>query len=596
MSASFSMAYPLGLLGLLALPLIWWLHRYVVKAERREVSCLALWVDREQVRHEGAQRQRVPDRVVLALELLAALALCALLAGLDLPGAAAPRPTVGLVLDGSASMAGGRQGARPIERVRAVLAQLAREQPGLHVSIVLAAERPELLGERVLSAAAADRVLAELEPRGSVCNLPPALELMSALGVDAQSTWLFSDDPELVHPRLIRVGKPDANAAIVHADWRPGESPFVVLRRFELDPSSRDASLPIRLQLEIDGARQSTTVQVPREGGQPFQLPVDGRAREVVVTLPADALAFDNQVSLLRPLERRVSLRSEQLSQPLQAALAHALRAIPKLQPTASPSADLVVRENPSAAAREPSLVFLTQGSKPASFAPQPLADPFAALLSGFDGRDLLWFAFERAPVPGARVLLQSDPQALIWQHGDGVFVNADLAQSNLLAHATFPIMLTNLADELDLARGGLPRSNFRQGERLRFEPPRAASGEVAVQSPSGKSWRFERGQPVELGLLSEAGEYALQAGAQKQSFSVQLLSEAESELRQRKPADARLPEIATSARAPGETRSRLRVPLLLLLLAACVGAYWLLGGGWKRAGLNPAPTKRADA
>ncbi|HMI93546.1 MAG TPA: VWA domain-containing protein [Polyangiales bacterium] len=588
MSAVFSMPYPLGLLGLLALPLLWWLHRHVVRAERREVSCLALWVDRELVRHEGAQRQRVPDRVVLALELLAALALCALLAGLDFAAAAAPRPTVGLVLDGSASMAGGEPGARPLDQVRAKLAELARERSGLYVSIVLAAERPDLLGERVMSAAAADRLLAELEPRGSACNLPPALELMSALGVDAQSTWLFSDDPELEHPRLVRVGKPSANAAIVHADWRPGEAPFVVLRRFELNassPSSRDASLPVRLQLEIDGTRQSTTVQVPREGGQPFQLPVGESARKVVVSLPDDALAFDNRVSLLRPLERRVTVRSEPLSKPLERALAHALQAIPKLQASPDASADLVVRENPSGDAHEPSLVFLTRGAAPARFAAQPLADPFAAMLSGFDGRDLLWFAFERAPMPGARVLLQADPQPLIWQHGPSVFVNADLEQSNLLAHATFPIMLANLADERDRARGGLPRSNFRQGERLRFEPPRAWQSEIAVQSPSGKSWRFERGQPVELGLLSEPGEYALRAGGERQGFSVQLLAEAESELRLRKPATSRLPEIATSARAPGETQSRLRVPLLGLLLLACMAAYWLLaGGGWKRA------------
>jgi hypothetical protein len=586
--SALTVAYPLGLLGLLALPLVWWLHRHVVRAQRREVSCLALWVDRELVRHEGAQRQRVPDRVVLALELLAALALCALLAGIDLQGTAAARPTVGFVIDGSASMAGGSEGSQPLQRVRALLAQLARERPGLHVSLVLAAERPELIGERVMSASAADRALAALEPRGSTCNLPPALELMSALGVGAQSTWLFSDDPELDHPRLVRVGAPSSNAGIVHADWRPGEAPFVVLRRFELaaQVSSGDASLPVSLQLEVDGARQSAEVQVPREGGQPFALPVAADARKVVVSLPGDALAFDNRVSLLRPLQRRVSVRAEQVSEPLQRALGQALRAIPKLEAaSADASAELMVRENPSGAASGPSLVFLTRGPGAAGFAPQPLADPFAALLSGFDGRDLLWFAFARATLPqGARVLLQSDAQALIWQHGPSVFVNADLAQSNLLAHATFPIMLANLADELDAARGGLPRSNFRQGERLRFEPPRASTSALVVQAPSGRSWRFERGEPVELGLLNEAGEYALRAGRETQHFSVQLLAESESELRLRKPADGRLPEIATSARAPGEAQSRLRLPLLWLLLAACLGAYWLLTrGGWQR-------------
>ena len=114
------------------------------------------------------------------------------------------------------------------------------------------------------------------------------------------------------------------------------------------------------------------------------------------------------------------------------------------------------------------------------------------------------------------------------------------------------------------------------------------------MQAPSGRSWRFEPRQPVELGLLSEAGEHSLKLGATTQRFSVQLLAEAESELSARKPPDARLPELATSARAPGEERSRLRVPLLLALLAACALAYRLLEKGWP--GLWFARAPRAPA
>ena len=589
-----TLAHPLGLLGLLALPLIWWLHRHVVQAQRREVSCLPLWIDREQVRHEGAQRQRVPDRVVLALELFAALLLCALLAGLDLPASAAPRPTVGLVIDGSASMAGGNAGERPIDRVRASLAQLARQQPGLAVSIVLAAERPELIGERVQDAAAADRLLAALQPHASACNLPPALELMNALGVDGQSTWLFSDDPELSHPRLVRVGKPSTNLGIVHADWRAGEAPFVVLRRFALDHGA--ASPPVPLQLELDGEKQSTSLQLPAQGAQPFELTVSANTARLVVSLPDDALAFDNRVTLLRPLQRQVSVRGEQLGPALQSALDQAVQAIPKLRAARAADADLVVRENPTAPALGPNLTFLTRAANGAKarFAAQPVADPFAALLSGFDGRDLLWLAFEQAPPAGARVLLHSDERALLWQHEHSVVVNADLAESNLLAHATFPIMLANLADELDLAHGGLPRSNFRQGERLRFEPPRGVVNEALVQAPSGRSWRFEPRQPIDLGLLSEAGEHSVKLGATTHYFSVQLLAEAESELSARSPPDARLPELAPSARAPGHERSRLRVPLLLALLASCALAYRLLEKGW--AGLLFARAPRSPA
>jgi hypothetical protein len=301
-------------------------------------------------------------------------------------------------------------------------------------------------------------------------------------------------------------------------------------------------------------------------------------------------------VTLLRPLERHVTLRGEQLAPALQAALEQAVRAIPMLRWSTGAGADLVVRENASSPALGPSLTFLSrgEGGVKSSFAAQPVADPFAALLSGYDGRDLLWFAFARVPAQGARVLLHSDAHALIWQDAQDLVVNADLAQSNLLAHATFPIMLANLADELDLAHGGLPRSNFRQGERLRFERPRGLTGEITVRAPSGRSWRFEPGQPVELGLLTEAGEHVLQAAGTSQPFSVQLLAEAESELSARKLPDPRLPQLAPSARAPGQERSRLRVPLLLALLVLCGLVYVVLERGWPA--FSPARAARKPA
>ena len=578
-----NIAHPLGLLALGALPLVWWLHRHVVQARLREVSCLALWADRELVRHEGAQRQRVPDRLVLLLELLAALALAALLAGVDFEAAAAPRATVGFVIDGSASMAGGEGDGRPLQQVRALLAQLKQQHRELQVSMVVAGELPELLGERVMRADQADALLASYQPHASACNLAPALELIDALGVDAQSTWLFSDDPALEHPRLVRVGRASDNSAIVDSGWEPGESPYVVVRRW----SRGGTRAQVKLQVEVDGTRSESLLTLPPDGAQPFALPVGQHAARVDVTLPDDALALDNHVTLLRPFERRVRVRAAGVSEALARALEQAVRAIPTLQAVRSGDAELTVSENPSNAPRGHALVFLSSGTgkdEQAALALQPEPDPFASLLDGFDGRDLIWLAFARTPPSDARVLLRSGERALIWQREQSVFVNAELEHGNLLAHAAFPILLANLADELDRGLGGPPRSMFRQGEHLRFDPPRGSKGELLVRTPSGRNLRFEHGHPIELGVLDEAGVYQLEDGSNNATiedrpllFAVSLASEAESALSSRRMPDARRPALAPSARAPALARSQLRVPLLLLLLLSCGLAFVLL-------------------
>src|SRR5262249_10136233 len=143
-----------------------------------------------------------------------------------------------LVLDASASMAAGKPGERPIDRARQALAQAARSHSDLRVSVVLAGEEPALLGDADLRPEQAAALLAGFEPRATGCRSTPALDLAHALDLDDASLWLVSDDAQLSHPRLWRVGTPEPNLAIVQASWASDEAPFVAVHRFGPGPDA----------------------------------------------------------------------------------------------------------------------------------------------------------------------------------------------------------------------------------------------------------------------------------------------------------------------------------------------------------------------
>jgi len=199
---TFALTQPLGLLALLSLPLVVWLHRYVLSGPRREVSQLSLWRFRDEPVLEGRTRTRPPPTPVLWLELGAATLLSLLLAGLDVQLPARARRHVGLVVDGTASM-GARGGARtPLEDAATALGALGGERDDVVVSLVVARATPHLLGDARMRPDEARVALSTLEPRGGRVRLAPALEMLSGLGVDPASVLIVSDEPALEYRQL----------------------------------------------------------------------------------------------------------------------------------------------------------------------------------------------------------------------------------------------------------------------------------------------------------------------------------------------------------------------------------------------------------
>ena len=242
-------ANPWGLLGLLAVPAVLWLHLYRVRFAPLVVGGLFLWDDAVRRPPGGRTRDRLKSTPSLWLELLAALALGLLLAG--------PRvrwettgPHLVAVVDGSASMTAATgetnaDGSPRTFRDRA-LAELRTRAAALggnaRLTVVHSGARPRVVGgprgpwREVVESVRDDA------PADGRHDLAPAVDLAARLAADGGSVLVLTDRaPDALgfapaaSVAVVGVGEPRANAALLAADRRAGdggEELFVRARAF----------------------------------------------------------------------------------------------------------------------------------------------------------------------------------------------------------------------------------------------------------------------------------------------------------------------------------------------------------------------------
>ncbi len=581
---------PLGLLALLSLPAIVWLHRYVMWGQRKQVSCLNLWLDPELLQAEGRAKRKPPLTWVLLLELLAATFLSLALAGLEWQDARESHPHVGIVVDSSASMAGGELGATAFDETREIIQQLTSDDDSLRLSIVVSGDRPKLLGGRALSPTEALAQLTAYRPNDIHHSLNAALELLSLLVAEPEQTLVFSDDPHFQHPRAIDVGKPIFNAGIVAASWQAGTDPFVAVRCFD-DPAE---AINLTMVLDGDQANSSTLpLNFKAAGEKPLSLPVPAGTQQVDVYLPADGLAIDNHITLIRPPVHHLNLRIAHPAPRVQTAFKRLAQALPTLQLSQQVSTQLIVLADNFKIENSFAVVFpATSDGRPQLY-PNFTVDAFNPLMAGFDPQGLVWYGDKKSIAdispsfsakPGSKgkpqLLLQSGETPLIWQTDDTLVFNLEFERSNFFQHNAFPVLFHNLMEKRKQAQGGLQHHNYRVGETLHFVRPSNWVGDLKIGFPSGDIQTFN-GTDIRVGVLEETGIYTLQTDNDSARFAVNFLDAREGALHLRATTNkqATLQYDTVISRDRNRPLSQAMILLAVLLLLAA----WIL--------LRPMPT-----
>ncbi len=175
-----SFLLPLGLLALLALPIIVLLHFLRERRRRVPTPSLLLWANLPR-RVEGERSRRLPLTLLLLLHLLVAALLGVALGGPQIAGALTPdaRHTA-IILDTSTSMAAVDGGASRFEQARQrARAIVASTPPGDRITLIAAGPRAQIVasGDDPFLITAA---LGRLQPGGVGMALDEALTLAEA--------------------------------------------------------------------------------------------------------------------------------------------------------------------------------------------------------------------------------------------------------------------------------------------------------------------------------------------------------------------------------------------------------------------------------
>ena len=540
---------PLGLLALLAIPAIVAIHLFRRRFPPRPVAGLFLWQVVQQTPQGGGKVSRLPVTASLILECLAALALALIIAGARITPASVNEHLI-VLLDDSASMAAtNTQGQSPRDRaVQRILDDVERLGRGVRITLIQSGERPAVLAGPAALAVETKDSLEKWRPEAQHHSLALGLRLARELAGKTGRILVFSDESpegELNGIQWISVGEPLGNAGIIGAQrtLSPDEGKGTISLTLG---SSFTENTRRKLRLMAAGkeiAAQEITVP-PRVSS--MNLPLPTGLPPVTVSLSDDALQRDNEVTLVEPRPRIVSIDNKLSSGRGRESLDRALRSIAGV--TRSDQAQLVfgaadLLDQPSRAGvwrvgfgRAPARL-LSDGNS------QDLLGPFIAekrhpLLQGTTFAGVVWTGALPVNLRTVHPVLSSGNQPLIALPGarpdDGVLFNIDLDRTNLLRAPDWPILISNL---VELRRQNLPgpeRWNYRAGEWVRVRlgrdpkgPLRFRCGAIDRELPSARLMEFTAPAPCGVLEILEGEEVAFQLG-------VNFLDETESNLSDR--------------------------------------------------------------
>ncbi len=575
---------PWGLLALLSIPAIVFLHFFRETRRMRHIGGLHLWDFAKSRRPSGRQWDRLNKTLSLLCEILTALFLTLILSGLDLPAKDEFTHYI-LILDDSASM----QGAGSKARAK----QIAESMGGANDrhTMIAAGVSPRILEGPFARRGDFLKALKAWEPESAVCRLDEALDLASKFSSLSDRIIFVTDRPDQakdMEERLIvqGVGRPAANRAIIYADrallpdMRHKVSVFI--------RSHGGATGKFILRGTIEG-HEVFNRELDTEGANPIQvfLEMDANEHVLALDLEEDAMETDNHAMLAPPPAKTVRAHigtPDELARPIF----RAARATGSVSFTDTPA--------------DANLVFTTQsGYIPSGNTVRVYVFPAQAmfrddLLQIAEGRDVYieerGILTENLSLEGVlwpyigrnarteEVFLSSRRMPLYYQTGAAGdiatrHVNLIWDRTNLFRHAAWPIMVHAMIEECRRAMPGLARNNYAAGEDI--HTGRAAQGSMAPWAllRNGKAHASFEAKP---GLLTDLppGVYELRDrdGRDVSRFCVNLFSEAESNLDEGRSIEGNPADRGSAARSELHRSTPLYMGLVLLMIL-CAGLAW---------------------
>jgi hypothetical protein len=553
-----SFGAPLGLFALAALPVLVVLYFFRRRSEPRVVSALFLWKSTEDPAPSGPRWWRLNRRFSLLLELLAALALVAFVADVRCSTETGSQKHTVVVLDGSLSMQARQANGRALYQIALETVRSRLRQAGGTATVIVTGSQPRVLAGPAIPVSEAIGMIETWLPSEPSHPFEPAWTLARELA-GPHGALLFVTDalPSAPPPALevVALGTPLSNVGFVAAsrdDASDGTRVHLRVANF----ASRDWSGAFHLSDDAGKALRDHVITIG--GGETVEVSEQfPRSPVLTASLPDDALAWDNVVTLEPDPLRVVHVRNDLPAESAGAeAVGRFLAAASGVELTGAP--ELTIRPAGNGAAPEWSLTIgVDAGAKTRAFLGPFVGFPNDPLLEDviFDGA--VWPA---GSSPSGRALLTAGDVTLLSESaGHRYRMNVDLAQTNLVRMAAWPVLLANLVDLRRGATPGFPRHNVIVGEDIRVV---TGAGRWGLAGENETRVLSQDGEVLSL----HAGSYDLVNGSVRiDRVRVNALDAAESDLRTCG-SGARAAQVQTtqSALLP---RERSQMPLLLALL-----------------------------
>jgi hypothetical protein len=531
---------PLALIGLATLPALVAIYVLRNRSRIQPVSSLLLWVNPRVAAEGGTRVEKFRPPPLFWLEFVALLLLVLAAAAPFVPATSGARPLV-VVLDDSFSMRAGAP-ASPRQRAAEALLTELRQRPRGSVRLILAGDRPQLLGDGAHQAAEVESILENWTCQAPTARIDLALALAFELGGEFASIIVLSDHapPQAAPPERVRwwaFGMPRPNWAFVNAGRASGpRGDRVLLEIANLANEPRSTNLRIvagmppqelqRSELRLSAFETTKLV---------LELPQGLDGATLTASIDDDDLPFDNAVTLVPTSSRLVRYENRLAAGKLRSLVDRAVRAAEGTT-SVDMRAHLVFLEGdaPSADNDDAWLVRIVVEPDAAAFTGPFVLDRSHPLTEGLSLAGVVWGGGKGA-LPGAPVVMAGNVALVTdFEHAGKHEIRLRLREdlSTLTESPAWPELIWNLVRWRAAHLPGLDRTNIRLGEEATWNLP-GPDERAELRGPDGELKTIEaRGRRIAI-RPDRPGVYFLRAGEHTAELAANALNRDESDLTQ---------------------------------------------------------------
>ncbi len=597
-------ANPWGLLGLLSLPVIVYIHLFHRRFPPLEVAGLHLWTLDTRKDTPGRKKEQLPVTRSLLLELLAALLISLLLAD-PRDASVTTRAHLVAILDNSASMSARLPETEESTRDRAITwLDEQRRKLGRDAvySVLITGQRPTLIAgpqadwEEVASA------LENWRPGSPEHSFESAWDLGSQLASD-QALFAFLTDrlpgEDAILPErmsLYSFGRKLDNVAITTARWlyepQLGEGTiFIRIANFGREQAEAKITGTARGKTIIN---EPVTLEPGIEKSMQWKVPGGLGELALSVNSAGDPLAIDNKIVLVEPHARTVTVAVTLPSSHTGFEdVKRILGVLPGIQLGDVVEADLVIAPAADTPSSRKGLWWL--GIGPVNPSPESISSsravigPFLIekqhpLMDGIVLGGVVWGGVQKNLAASLPVISTAKSILLGQRTGtaaNSYVLNIDLTASNLTESPDWPIFWTNLIEQCRASLPGFRRWNYHLEEPIQFSLPPGSLNKkrdlVLIRNKQRKP--LLRMATVEISPRDSTGIYTVQDGEEiLGKFAVNFFDRDESNLLGLKPGEKlpSAPKPALGIHLDNPFSWLLIIGLLLTILVIFLDWYFL--------------------